>query len=295
MLEHTHLKGEDPKRLVIIGARGFIGKALRDQALAKGVDVLGIGRADIDLTAPDAASRLCDLLRPDDSVVAASAVAPCKSLDMLKTNLTIVATLVRALADAKVSHVINISSDAVFADGPLPLREDSPRAPTSYHGIMHLAREVAFATELACPLAILRPTLVYGAGDPHNGYGPNQFRRKANRGEPIVLFGEGEERRDHVAVEDVAALALRVAFHRSRGSLNVATGTVTSFRDVANLAVRLSGKDIEIRGSVRKGPMPHNGYRPFDSAATSAAFPDFQYTALADGMSRAQKAEFVHG
>ena len=47
-------------------------------------------------------------------------------------------------------------------------------------------------------LAILRPTLIYGAGDPHNGYGPNRFRRLAATGKPIILFGEGEERRDHV-------------------------------------------------------------------------------------------------
>jgi len=48
------------------------------------------------------------------------------------------------------------------------------------------------------PLAILRPTLVYGAGDPHNGYGPNRFRRLASANQPIVLFGEGEERRPAV-------------------------------------------------------------------------------------------------
>jgi nucleoside-diphosphate-sugar epimerase len=191
------------------------------------------------------------------------------------------------------AHVVNIGSDAVFADEPLPLVEASPRAPGSYHGVMHLAREVAFATEVKAPLATLRPTLIYGAGDPHNGYGPNQFRRKANRGEDIVLFGEGEERRDHVAVEDVAELAVRVLIHRSTGSLNVASGTVTSFRDAAEMAVRLSGKQVVVQGSPRRGPMPHNGLRPFDPAATAAAFPDFRYTPLPEGMARAQKTEFA--
>ena len=56
------------------------------------------------------------------------------------------------------------------------------------------------------PLAFLRPTLIYGANDPHNGYGPNRFRRQAAKGETITLFGEGEEKRDHVPVDDVAAL-----------------------------------------------------------------------------------------
>jgi hypothetical protein len=39
--------------------------------------------------------------------------------------------------------------------------------------------------------------------------------------------------------------------------------------------------------------MPHNGFRPFDPAATAAAFPDFRYTPLPDGMARAQKTEFA--
>jgi nucleoside-diphosphate-sugar epimerase len=94
-------------------------------------------------------------------------------------------------------------------------------------------------------------------------------------------------------VEDVAELAVRALMHRSTGSLNVASGTVTSFRDAAEMAVRLSGKQIAIKGSPRRGPMPHNGFRPFDPAATAVAFPDFRYTPLSDGMARAQKTEFA--
>jgi hypothetical protein len=38
-----------------------------------------------------------------------------------------------------------------------------------------LAREIVFSSTVAAPLATLRPTLIYGGADPHNGYGPNQF------------------------------------------------------------------------------------------------------------------------
>ena len=65
---------------------------------------------------------------------------------------------------------------------------------------MHLVREVMLRSALTAPLAILRPTLLYGAADPHNGYGPNRFRRLAAAGQDIVLFGEGEEQRDHVLI-----------------------------------------------------------------------------------------------
>jgi UDP-glucose 4-epimerase len=152
---------------------------------------------------------------------------------------------------------------------------------------MHLAREVALRSVLAVPIAMLRPTLIYGAADPHNGYGPNRFRRLAAAGSDIVLFGEGEERRDHVAIDDVAEVTLRVLLRGSRGALNIATGEVHSFRAVAEMTVALGPRRVTIKSSPRSGPMPHNGYRPFDIAACRAAFPDFRYTPLAEGLRRA--------
>jgi nucleoside-diphosphate-sugar epimerase len=152
---------------------------------------------------------------------------------------------------------------------------------------MHLARELALRGALNIPIAILRPTLIYGAADPHNGYGPNRFRRLAAAGQEIVLFGEGEERRDHVAVEDVAEITARVLMRRSRGVLNVVTGYVHSFRAVAEMTVALAPRAVSIRGSPRNGPMPHNGYRPFDNSASRTAFPDFRYTRLQEGLRRA--------
>ncbi len=252
---------------------------------------LRVGRREVDLLAADAAERLAALLRDGDAVVAASAIAPCKNVAMLRDNMSFILALTKAAGKAKLSHLVNISSDAVYADGPVPLTEASPMAPDTLHGVMHLAREIAFRAEVKAPLACLRPTLVYGAGDPHNGYGPNRFRRLAAKGETITLFGNGEERRDHVLVSDVAELAARVLFRRSTGALNIATGEVTSFRDIAETVARLSGRAAPIVATPRVGPMPHNGYRPFDIAACRAAFGDFSYTPLAAGLAAAQGEE----
>ena len=95
-------------------------------------------------------------------------------------------------------------------------------------------------SECGCPFAALRPTLIYGASDPHGGYGPNRFRRQAANGEPITLFGEGEEKRDHVPVEDVARLAVRILHHKSAGALNAVTGGPTPFGDIADWWLRIS-------------------------------------------------------
>jgi len=153
---------------------------------------------------------------------------------------------------------------------------------------MHLAREIALWSDLDVPMANLRPTLLYGRDDPHNGYGPNRFYRLAAGGNDIVLFGAGEERRDHVLIEDLADIVLRVLLYRSIGILNVATGEVHSFRTIADLISAASNGRVLVEETPRIGPMPHNGYRPFDIAAMRSAFPDFDYVKIQDGLRRLQ-------
>jgi nucleoside-diphosphate-sugar epimerase len=288
MLEHLCDPPRTPQRVVIIGARGFVGGAIAARLEQDGVDVVRVARSEVDLLARGAAEALQRLLREGDSVVAASARAPCKDSAMLVDNMVMAMAISQAIARSKVGHVVNISSDAVYADSDRPLTEASCAAPASLHGAMHLAREVMFQSEVKAPLAILRPSLLYGPADPHNGYGPNRFRRLAAKGEDIVLFGEGEERRDHVFITDLAEIAARVLIRRSTGVLNVATGEVHSFADIARKVVSLFGSKSAIRNSVRTGPMPHNGYRPFDTAGCRRAFPDFRYTPFEEGLKRSR-------
>src|SRR5262249_2353745 len=128
--------------------------------------------------------------------------------------------------------------------------------------------------------------LIYGAKDPHNGYGPNRFRRLAAKGEAITLFGDGEEKRDHVLVDDVAALASAVLHYRSKGVLNIATGSSASFRAGAEMVVALPPRSGEIRGTPRKNPITH---RHFDIIDCLKAFPEFHYIPLRDGLARVAK------
>ena len=292
MLEHLHDSPQAPERVVVIGAGGFVGSAIVRALKARDVAVLPLGRDTVDLLADGAAERLAGILLPTDCVVAVSAIAPVKNLAMLRDNLTMIQAMAEAFTAVPPAHLLNIGSDAVFADEPVPLNEATPKAPFSLHGAMHLAREIAFS-DIPTRLATLRPTLIYGADDPHNGYGPNRFRRLAADGQPIVLFGEGEERRDHVLVDDVAELAAGMVLHRSAGSLNAATGQVWSFREIASMIAGMFPAPVPIQGSPRQGPMPHNGFRPFDPAATFAAFPDFRYTPLPEGLKRVHAVLFA--
>jgi nucleoside-diphosphate-sugar epimerase len=284
MLKHQLDRDTLPDRVAVIGGAGFVGGAVVKALQHAGAKVVSISRADVDLLTKDAPSKLSSLINDGDGVVFVSAMAPVRNVAMLRDNMSLVANVIEALRSKKLTHLINVSSDAVYRDVLYPMSESASAEPASLHGAMHLAREVALQAELDVPLAIIRPTLIYGASDPHNGYGPNRFMRLAAANEEIRLFGEGEEQRDHILVEDVAELVKRMVLRRSTGVINGATGEVHSFRKLAETIVRLSGSKSAVVGQPRQGSMPHNGYRPFDPANVFRAFPDFRFTALEEGL-----------
>ena len=286
MLEHSSPIRKAPSRVVVIGAGGFVGGAICTRLAADKVPVLALTRNELDLLKPEAAATLQRSLRADDGVVFVSALAPTRNNAMLIDNLRMAEAVCAALAVQPVGHLVYVSSDAVYSDEANPVIERSCQQPSSLHGVMHFAREIMLRAALKLPLAILRPTLIYGAKDPHNGYGPNRFRRLAAKGEAITLFGEGEEKRDHVHVDDVAALASTVLHHRSKGVLNIATGRSASFREVAEMLVALSPRPVEIRGTARQNPITH---RHFDITDCLKAFPEFHYVSLRDGFARVAK------
>lgn len=297
MLTHLHDRPTSPARVVILGSAGFVATATLRCLKTLGAPVLELPRTELDLTSADASARLADILRPDDSLLFVSAKAPVKTEAMLIENIRMCTAVCEGLKKSPVSHVVYISSDAVYADSELPLTERSCAQPGSLHGVMHLTREVMLANAFSDSLCFLRPTLIYGIGDPHNGYGPNRFMRLSASGDNIVLFGEGEERRDHVWVEDVAEIVSRVLFHRSDGVLNIAVGEVISFKEIAKQVTHLLPSATRINFSPRMGPIPHNGLRAFDVADLHAAFPDFRCMSLNEGLRKVAvlfKTQNVH-
>ena len=288
MLTHTRKSPLPPKRVVVLGATGFVGSAIAKRLEADGIVVLGLGSRDIDLVAETAAEQLAAVFEPEDTLVLVSAVAPCKDTPGMLQNIAMGAHVCAAIKSQPVDHVLYIGSDAVYVDGISPLSERSPAAPSDLHGTMHLTREIMLKGSSEAPLVILRPSLLYGAGDPHNGYGPNRFRRLAAEGEAITLFGEGEEMRDHVCVEDVAEVVRLCLLHRSAGILNVATGAATSFRDVAEMVAGHIDQPVPITSTTRQMPVTH---RHFDITERLRAFPGLSLTSLEEGLARVHREE----
>lgn len=282
MLKHNNTTASAPERVVILGGSGFVGQALKSYLLSQNIEVLSVSSSDVDLSDSASVSTLQGMLNPEDCLIILSALTPDKGrgIDTLMKNLRMIENVSAALADQSLAQVIYCSSDAVYPLSFPVVTEDTPAAPTDLYGVMHRTREIMLESTVKSPLCIVRPTLIYGAEDSHNSYGPNRFRRQATSDQKINIGGEGEETRDHVLIDDVVKLFSLIIQHRSEGVLNIATGKSLSFLQVADQVASLFDTDVEVCPSERQVAIT---YREFDTTATKEAFPNFSFVDFKTG------------
>ena len=280
-------KNSTKKRVIILGSNSFIGKSIVKKLQFKKCQIILISRKEINLTSKNATNKLKKKIKKNDIIIFVAAVAPVKNIKMLNINLLICKNVIEALKEIQIKHLIYISSDAVYSDSNKKINEQSTTIPTSLHGFMHLIRETMLQ-DLNCIKTFVRPTLVYGENDPHNGYGPNKFIRLAQNNKQIILFGKGEERRDHIHVDDLALILLKIIQKRTGGIINAVSGRVISFYEIAQ-SLKKVYPNLKINTTKRSGPMPHNGYRAFENSLLKKRFPNILLRKLSTWIKKKEK------
>ncbi len=168
------------------------------------------------------------------------------------------------LKKKKIKKLVYLSSDAVYSDTKKKITESSKTVPTTLHGLMHITRENLLFKLFGKKTLVLRPTLIYGKNDPHNGYGPNSFIRLAKKNKDIKIFGKGEERRDHIHVEDVIKIIFNLIKKNKIGIFNICSGKIISFNELAKKIIHSLGSRSKIIYLKRSGPLHHLGLRRFN-------------------------------
>ncbi len=290
MLTHHHPNPHQPSRVVLFGAGGFIGRSLAHHLGRAGVRVHALGRDAIDLGNDTAANSITAELNDGDTVVFLSALTPDKGRgsSVFLANIKMAESICTAVKDKSLRQFVYVSSDAVYPFRDDKINENSCAEPTDLYSAMHISREIMIKASVTAPLAILRPTLVFGAGDTHNSYGPNRFRREARKDGRITLFGGGEETRDHILIDDVVELMRLVVAHTSTGTLNLATGYSVSFRHLAEKVASFFDRPIEIIEKPRQTTITH---RAFDVTAIHRHFSTFRFTPLEKGLTSTQEKD----
>lgn len=207
-------------RIVVTGARGFLGSHAVTHLRAQGYDVRPLGRGDdgllrrLDNPAGPAtpAPALADLLAGADAVVHLAA----RSVDSLATplasylpaNVALTEDLLRAAVEAGVGRFVLASSRLAYP-GHLrgPLREDEQEGPDTFYGLSKRMGEdvlALYARTAGIGTVALRIAQVVGPGDGGRGALP-RLVGQALAGGPVTVTGKGAVVRDFVDVRDVAS------------------------------------------------------------------------------------------
>ena len=268
----------DAPRVVVLGATGFVAGSLLGLLEAGGQPTRGVGSREVDLTDGAAIPKLRTILQPGDALVICSALTPEHGRDRsaFLRNLAMVDHVCTVLSTNPCAQVVYIGSDSVYGCGVEDLDEESCCEPGDFYGLAHLVREKMLRTACAAsdiPLAVLRAGAIYGSGDTHNAYGPNRFVRTARETGKIVLFGQGEEQRDHIYIADVCRIIQLCIQHRTTGTFNAVSGVSLTFREIADTIAEAVGDDVKVESAPRSVPVIH---RRFNPAALRDALPEFR-------------------
>lgn len=272
-------------RVVVFGGSGFLGGRVAAHFSKSGREVLSLSSTDIDLASDNATDLVVDTLRELDEVIFLAALTPDhgNNVEIFRKNLQIAQSFVTASARRNPAHVCYISTDGGYPFDDEIVDENTLTQPADWYSTAHLARESLFRSAFEDRLCILRPTIVYGPGDPHRSYGPNKFLRDAMTKGVIELNGKGEEKRDYIFVDDATELICRSCESRCQGLLNLASGQAATFIDIAEHVESLLSSGKLVRYRPRTRAITH---RQFDIAKLRNIFPDFQFTGLKSGLSQ---------
>lgn len=274
-----------PRRVVVLGASGFLGRAVQGELARAGVEVVAHSSKTLDLTRPEAAEALAGELDPGTALIFASALTPDRgqTLDTYTANVAMATTVARAL-DRQPAPCVYISSDAVYGFDVNPVTEETAVSPGGYYALAKYTAEKLLeyvAATKGLPLLSLRVAAVFGPGDPHGSYGPNGFARSLARDRSIRIFGQGEEERDHIHVDDVARLTMALMRAGAGGVFNIATGRSRSFAEVVEAIRKLVPYEVAVTSAPRKSPITHRSY---DITRLNQTVSGFRFTPLEDGL-----------
>lgn len=270
-------------KIYLFGSTGFIGNAVLSYLKEKDLNVVAINRDDYYkiLKSP---LRFRNRISEDDIIVLCAAKVPAKNSADVVENMRLIQEYCFLFKDLKFSYLLNLSSDAVYSDFSRPINENDCLEPKSVHGCMHMIREYLLKDKFESRMGNLRPTLVYGPKDSHNGYGPNRFIRQALNKREIEVIGDGEERRDHIYIKDLTEIIFKMISTKFIGNLNAVSGKVIDFKSIAFL-VRDLVPGTRIRYLQRSNTvLPHNGYREFDVSKLFNVFPKLKLTEIESGL-----------
>ena len=262
-------------KALVTGGAGFIGSNLVRALLERGDDVrvldnfstgnrTNLAGLDVEIVEGELRSyeRVHNAVRGSEVVFHLGALGsvPRSVQDPLTSsavNVEGTLNVLLAARDEGVRRVVYSSSSSVYGSiAQLPAVESLPVDPISPYGVAKLAAErycVSFSRVYeSFETVVLRYFNVFGPRQsPYSQYAAMVplFITAIAAGEPVTIYGDGEQSRDFTFVENVVDATVRAseAEGASGRIFNVAAGSPASVNAVADAIGRILGKQVERR------------------------------------------------
>lgn len=292
-------------QMLVTGATGFLGSALRTALEAEGHDVLGLGSRDADLTQPGALERGAGRQQFDEIWhLAAWTQAGDFCLyhpgeqwiinQQINTNVLAwwhgrqpQAKLISMGTSCAYAPELELAEDNYFAGVPI----DSLFTYAMTKRMLH-AGQLALHKQYGHRFLTLVPSTLYGPGYHTDGRQMHfifDLIRKIMRGklygEPVILWGDGTQRRELVFVDDFVRIALRLAAAQDNELINIGSGEEFSIRQFAQQICEQVGYDFE---AIQFDTSRYVGAKSkcLRVDKLRGLLPDAELTPLTDGLAR---------
>jgi nucleoside-diphosphate-sugar epimerase len=177
-------------------------------------------------------------------------------------NIEATQVLLEACTKTTIEKLVYASSSSVYGDHTaMPFREDAMTQPVSPYGVSKLAAEqlcYLYYANFGVPTVSLRYFTVYGPRQrPDMGF--HRFLRATLTGEPITLYGDGEQTRDFTFIADIVRATSDAAVRGIPGRVyNIGGGSRVSVNQVLEIIGRVAGRKPIIKTDpAQKGDMRH--------------------------------------
>lgn len=266
-------------KYLVTGGAGFIGSNLVDALLRDGhsvrvIDDFSTGKREhvhphaelheIDFTNLDAIRPAFDGVEGVFHVGARPSVqfSLVHPLESAEINMGGTLKVLLAARDAGVKRVVYSASSSAYGLSPLPQRPDMSPQPLSLYALQkHVGEQLCyqFTKHYGLETISLRYFNVYGPRMNNTGaYVPVfvRFLQQKNAGEPLTVFGDGEQTRDFTHVSDVVRANISAMMSQKVGAgeiLNVGAGGRTNINAVVKL---MGGQAVYL--DPRPGDIPHS-------------------------------------
>jgi len=262
-----------PTRWIVTGGAGFLGTNFLQASRPEDGEIVVISRHAarwpverpwiryLEQDAREVDSYRQELLPGSVVVSLASGSYPGKAEKMIESDIqdNVLGTIrvAQACADQGVRSFVFLSSGgAVYGNQSVsPISEDANPRPISAYGAMKLTieRYLDVISHLkGLPVAVLRVGNCFGRWHSGSSQGAiNVFLKKVQRGEPIEIWGDGEQIRDYVSADDVSEAIRCVGLGHVSGfeTLNVGTGVGRSLNDILASIRDVTGLAPDVRYS----------------------------------------------